>query len=714
MQDLDGWYLDLNDASTKANETTTLVISDVTYHAKWVTTTKVAMVGTTKYTTLQDAVNAVPINGVQTTVLLLNNTDEKVSVNGGRNVYLNLRGNTVKNTNATLMQVFEISNATLELANGTVTSGIASGMINVNSGGVLKVNDDATLNMTGTRQAIYVDSGTVYVLGGTITNKKDRAAIHVINNGTAIITGGTITSTNAYALYNESGTMTIGEKDGTIDTTKPIIQGKTYGIVAKSSYKFYDGIIMGETAPAGITANGGRTPTITTDTGETKMSEYETGAEKVYNTSGSYNQLYLQHQSSKYQVTLHANGGSVTPTVISVDNGDPIGAIPDPTNGAYTFTGWLDENDQPVDENTIPTGDMDIYAQWSFTPAHATLNIINDPMTEYFSSISSWKNNESTFLTSMESNFNTYNCLSCDANSNYQSCPSTGEVQCDRPKGFATGVTGAISVYTSDETTKAKGTKVTYVTVSSNGTIYDMIPGNTYYWELDSDPNVYGTVTVSGQRRIVEAGGVRNIRDLGGLQVDTNNDGTPDGTIDYGRMFRGPKLNSSADVTSLETLGITKEIDLRGSQNDPKLSSNYVGREIRNYEISPSFNNGSYYNQFRQALSDTIDDIIAGENIYFHCAIGTDRTGTMAWFLEGLLGVSEEDRIEDYELSYFYGLLNRHRFYRLQPGSSITHRFEYMHQTYPTNTDIYNYYTNNGTEHVQQVEDFRNAVITSN
>ena len=39
--------------------------------------------------------------------------------------------------------------------------------------------------------------------------------------------------------------------------------------------------------------------------------------------------------------------------------------------------------------------------------------------------------------------------------------------------------------------------------------------------------------------------------------------------------------------------------------------------------------------------------------VYFHCAAGRDRTGTLAVLLEGALGVSESDIAKDYELTYF-------------------------------------------------------------
>jgi hypothetical protein len=110
-----------------------------------------------------------------------------------------------------------------------------------------------------------------------------------------------------------------------------------------------------------------------------------------------------------------------------------------------------------------------------------------------------------------------------------------------------------------------------------------------------------------------------------------------------------------------------------------------------------------------------MQEVVDKKSIYFHCKIGTDRTGTLAYFLEGLLGVSDEERLQDFELSYFSGLLTRHRFYSLQPGSSVseTHRFTYMQGNYPTNASIYDFYTENGSNStaVNLVEQFRREMI---
>ena len=40
--------------------------------------------------------------------------------------------------------------------------------------------------------------------------------------------------------------------------------------------------------------------------------------------------------------------------------------------------------------------------------------------------------------------------------------------------------------------------------------------------------------------------------------------------------------------------------------------------------------------------------------MYFHCIGGADRTGTLAFLIEALLGVNEGDMSKDYELTSFY------------------------------------------------------------
>ena len=358
-------------------------------------------------------------------------------------------------------------------------------------------------------------------------------------------------------------------------------------------------------------------------------------------------------------------------------------------------------------------------------------------MSSYFSNISTWKDlSESDFMTNMNSIFTTNSCSSCGAENSCTS-PTTG-TYCDVPKSYDTAVNGAVSVYLYDNTNHVIGSEAKYANGSS-GTISNLIPGQVYYWEKDSDPSVNGLIEFTTPRRTLDVGNVRNVRDLGGLSATyTENNVQHTGTLKYGKLFRGAKLSSSQDdVTNLTNLGITREIDLRadsegsGQARLPILDNGSGGTDIviSNYLINPeavtySYSHGgtsyttvsahaSNASALKVALKATMQYIIDGDSIYFHCTIGTDRTGTLAYFLEGLLGVSEEDRVEDYELTYFYGLTNRTRFHDDLTSTSIYPRFKFMHTAYPTNQDIYNWYVNynQASDDLTLLSEFRQAMI---
>lgn len=58
-----------------------------------------------------------------------------------------------------------------------------------------------------------------------------------------------------------------------------------------------------------------------------------------------------------------------------------------------------------------------------------------------------------------------------------------------------------------------------------------------------------------------------------------------------------------------------------------------------------------------------------GKSVYLHCVGGADRTGTLAFLIEALVGVSESDLSKDYELTSFDGSHTRRR---SDPGQGNT------------------------------------------
>ena len=160
----------------------------------------------------------------------------------------------------------------------------------------------------------------------------------------------------------------------------------------------------------------------------------------------------------------------------------------------------------------------------------------------------------------------------------------------------------------------------------------------------------------SYEMRGIRTESLHNVRDLGGWS-------TLDGRhVRYGLLYRGSafdgggeRLVSDADTSLfLNRLGIRNELDLRWDTeimldgvSSLSESINYLRIPLKLYvDFVSSEENGEQLNQI-------FDMVNADGPVYFHCAIGCDRTGTVSFLLLGLLGVSESDINKEYELSSF-------------------------------------------------------------
>lgn len=293
-----GWYTDPN-AGDRIDENT-LITEDTDYYAHWISSA-VARIGSIYYDTLQDAINDVPTDNTQTTITLLKNDLEAVSIlNTNKNVILDLNGYQLYNNGSKKAHALDnndlrpsvIENlGTLKIMNGTITTNSSQAAINTGTGSV--IIEDVTITHTGTsgkntKQAVYVYSGTVLIKGNTVISANnsgayggyDRGAVQNAG-GKVIITGGTITSTVGPAIVNQANATTIlGIEDGTIGNTTPAIQGKTYGVKtsgANSAFNFFDGIVKGQT-----------------DSISGSVAGTESGATRVDTTDGTYSITYYE------------------------------------------------------------------------------------------------------------------------------------------------------------------------------------------------------------------------------------------------------------------------------------------------------------------------------------------------------------------------------------------------------------------------------------
>ena len=193
---------------------------------------------------------------------------------------------------------------------------------------------------------------------------------------------------------------------------------------------------------------------------------------------------------------------------------------------------------------------------------------------------------------------------------------------------------------------------------TSSQSMTNLVPGKEYKWTVSSVSA--GKVVAEGSFKTkgllhqvyFEPRG-RNGRDLGGWK------GLGGKTVAYRKLFRGGAIHgsrtNSAGKEEMRAQGIKAEVDLREAEDVPSKSP--LGDDIAFF--APGFDSG--YNtmirdnkpKVKETFCFVVKCLRENKPVYFHCAAGRDRTGTLAVLLEGALGVGESDMAKDYELTYF-------------------------------------------------------------
>ena len=198
--------------------------------------------------------------------------------------------------------------------------------------------------------------------------------------------------------------------------------------------------------------------------------------------------------------------------------------------------------------------------------------------------------------------------------------------------------------------------KCAAVAVSSgSNTLYNITPNTTgafVFLTQNGSIGAVGTLKPSGALRMIQLNDASNVRDLGGWTCDG-------GTVHYGKLFRGSRLFISGSVNAYDKavlhdlLGIQHELDLRYS-NELERDYSLIGRDVDWTHIDGAWYSISDKAKCRAMLECVFDCVLNDIPLHFHCAGGADRTGTLAMFLEALLGVSQSDIDKDYELTSFF------------------------------------------------------------
>lgn len=230
---------------------------------------------------------------------------------------------------------------------------------------------------------------------------------------------------------------------------------------------------------------------------------------------------------------------------------------------------------------------------------------------------------------------------------------------------------GSQRVYVADNPDYADALSYSVSGSSTSYDIYNLIPGKHYYWKVTSSAGDAGTgeFLTTGRRRFLKVDNVCNVRDLGGIP-------TADGTkrIKYGMIFRGGEMNGyhkdyegrfcridKNGIQAMEKLGIKAILDLRTDSEAVDITVSPLGEGTDYIRFTTA--NQFYYDKcwnsdvYIDAFQWAIDELRKGKPVFFHCIFGADRTGTLAFLMEALLGVGENQLAIDYELTSFsYGL----------------------------------------------------------
>lgn len=211
----------------------------------------------------------------------------------------------------------------------------------------------------------------------------------------------------------------------------------------------------------------------------------------------------------------------------------------------------------------------------------------------------------------------------------------------------------------------------TFVTNETSVNVKNLYINTQYYWKVEgnNEESEVGTFTTGNYVRWISARPVYNVRDLGGYMTQSGK------RVKQGLAYRGGEITNKVwgdhSLTNTEeskaifndVMNIGVELDLRGASD--------IGDGYKDYAFRPGENRykqhaiKSYEETFTKTRSEVapIFDLLANadkEHVYFHCYGGADRTGTIGFLLNGLLGVSYSDLVMDFELTSYSSINNEH------------------------------------------------------
>ena len=124
-----------------------------------------------------------------------------------------------------------------------------------------------------------------------------------------------------------------------------------------------------------------------------------------------------------------------------------------------------------------------------------------------------------------------------------------------------------------------------------------------------------------------------------------------------GRMQKGKsRVTAEGRAIFLDRYGVRSDIDLRSDGECWGMTGSPLGPEVKWFHYSSSAYAGMHTDRGRAAFAKVFRVFLDEKNypVIFHCIAGQDRTGAVAFILNGLLGVAEEELYLDWEATGFW------------------------------------------------------------
>ena len=204
---------------------------------------------------------------------------------------------------------------------------------------------------------------------------------------------------------------------------------------------------------------------------------------------------------------------------------------------------------------------------------------------------------------------------------------------------------------------KSAGTLIIYDSANGGSTIKNSVAGDNYVYNftpntichyvniVDGDIEQSGTVKATGACRMIKSASAYNIRDLGGWTCDG-------GTVRYGKLFRGGQCYVADADVFYNMLKIRHELNLRYADEITSYTSP-IGNGVEFTHVDGAWYTIADKIKIKAMMDCVIDCVTKDKPLYYHCASGADRTGTLTLLILAVLGVAQSDIDKDYELTCF-------------------------------------------------------------